>query len=89
MGNEGGCVFRGKHAGCQVQSSRCCGELLAIPTDLFDLSQVHSDSVRRGGGQVVPAVRRVIHAACLLAEPALMEPVYLGGYCPLFLSGDC
>ncbi|KAJ7457853.1 P-loop containing nucleoside triphosphate hydrolase protein [Mycena latifolia] len=38
---------------------------------------LHGDAIHRGGGQIIPTVRRVINAACLLAEPALMEPIYL------------
>lgn len=33
---------------------------------------------RGGGGQVVPACRRVCYAAALLADPGLQEPIYLG-----------
>jgi len=36
-----------------------------------------SDAIHRGGGQIIPTARRVIYAATLLAEPALLEPVYL------------
>ncbi|KAJ7657348.1 P-loop containing nucleoside triphosphate hydrolase protein [Mycena polygramma] len=50
---------------------------------------LHSDSIHRGGGQIIPAVRRVMNAACLLAEPALMEPVYLVEIqCPEAVVGD-
>ncbi|QRV99287.1 Elongation factor Tu GTP binding domain [Ceratobasidium sp. AG-Ba] len=38
---------------------------------------LHSDVTQRGGGQIVPACRRVIQAACLLATPGLKEPIYL------------
>ena len=38
---------------------------------------LHADAIHRGGGQVIPTARRVLYAASLLAEPALLEPVYL------------
>ena len=39
---------------------------------------LHADAIHRGGGQIIPTCRRVTYAACLLAEPTLQEPVYLG-----------
>lgn len=41
-------------------------------------SQLYSDVIHRGGGQIIPTCRRVCYAAYLLATPALQEPVYLG-----------
>ncbi|KAF5541384.1 elongation factor 2 [Fusarium napiforme] len=38
---------------------------------------LHADAIHRGGGQIIPTARRVLYAASLLAEPALLEPVYL------------
>ncbi|KAF5009017.1 hypothetical protein FDECE_4731, partial [Fusarium decemcellulare] len=38
---------------------------------------LHADAIHRGGGQIIPTARRVLYAAALLAEPALLEPVYL------------
>jgi elongation factor 2 len=38
---------------------------------------LHADAIHRGGGQIIPTSRRVIYAAMLLAEPVLLEPVYL------------
>jgi len=38
---------------------------------------LHSDSIHRGGGQIIPAARRVFYAAELTAKPRLMEPVFL------------
>lgn len=32
--------------------------------------------IHRGGGQIIPAARRVVHSAFLTAVPRLMEPVY-------------
>jgi 116 kDa U5 small nuclear ribonucleoprotein component len=33
-------------------------------------------AIYRGGGQVIPTARRVVHASLLTATPRLMEPVY-------------
>jgi len=41
-----------------------------------------SDPVARGGGQVIPTSRRVVHSAFMLATPRVMEPV-------LFTEVEC
>ncbi|KAJ6577639.1 P-loop containing nucleoside triphosphate hydrolase protein [Mycena capillaripes] len=38
---------------------------------------LHSDTIHRGGSQVIPTMRRAIFAASLLAQPVLQEPVFL------------
>jgi elongation factor 2 len=38
---------------------------------------LHTDSIHRGGGQIINACRRVIYAATLTATPGLMEPIFL------------
>lgn len=45
----------------------------------FDLHDVliHSDPMHRGGGQIIPAARRVAYSSVLTAKPCLLEPVYL------------
>uniref|UniRef100_A0A0E0C7D6 Tr-type G domain-containing protein n=1 Tax=Oryza meridionalis TaxID=40149 RepID=A0A0E0C7D6_9ORYZ len=44
----------------------------------FELCDVtlHSDSIHRGGGQLIPTARRAMYAAQLTASPRLMEPMY-------------
>lgn len=37
----------------------------------------HQDSAHRKGAQLIPTMRRAMMAACLAAEPRLLEPVYL------------
>jgi U5 small nuclear ribonucleoprotein component len=37
-----------------------------------------AEPVHRGSGQLVPAMRRASHAAIVLANPVLLEPVYRG-----------
>ena len=36
-----------------------------------------ADAIHRGGGQVIPAFRRLFYAAELTAEPRMVEPIYL------------
>ncbi|KAK9456599.1 P-loop containing nucleoside triphosphate hydrolase protein [Dipodascopsis uninucleata] len=38
---------------------------------------LHADAIHRGGGQIIPTMRRVVYAATLLAEPRIQEPVFL------------
>ncbi|CAI9775527.1 unnamed protein product [Fraxinus pennsylvanica] len=38
---------------------------------------LHADVIHRGGGQIIPIVKRVIYASQLIAKPRLLEPVYL------------
>jgi elongation factor 2 len=48
----------------------------SIRFNILDVT-LHADAIHRGGGQVIPTARRVIYAATLLADPALLEPVFL------------
>jgi len=43
---------------------------------LYDAT-LHSDSIHRGQGQIMPTSRRVCFAAMYTAAPTLMEPIYL------------
>ncbi len=45
----------------------------------FNLKDVilHSDSIHRGPGQLLPTTRNVCYASILTAQPRLMEPIYL------------
>ena len=47
-----------------------------IKFELYDVV-LHTDSIHRGGGQIIPTCRRVLYAAVLAASPRLMEPIYL------------
>jgi len=38
---------------------------------------LHADAIHRGGGQIIPACRSAIYGAAYVAQPGLMEPVYL------------
>jgi len=48
----------------------------SVRFNILDVT-LHADAIHRGGGQIIPTARRVLYAAALLAEPALLEPVYL------------
>ena len=38
---------------------------------------LHADAIHRGGGQIIPAGRRVFYGCQLTAEPRFQEPVFL------------
>ncbi|KAJ6537976.1 eukaryotic translation elongation factor 2 [Mycena capillaripes] len=44
--------------------------------NLWDLTLL-GDAIHRGGGQIIPTMRRVVYAASLLAKPVLLEPMLL------------
>ncbi|EEP81661.1 elongation factor 2 [Uncinocarpus reesii 1704] len=48
----------------------------SVRFNILDVT-LHADAIHRGGGQIIPTARRVIYAATLLAEPGLLEPVFL------------
>jgi len=48
----------------------------SIRFNIMDVT-LHADAIHRGGGQIIPTTRRVLYAATLLAEPSLLEPVFL------------
>ena len=48
----------------------------SVRFNILDVT-LHADAIHRGGGQIIPTARRVLYAAALLAEPGLLEPIYL------------
>ncbi|KAJ9623631.1 translation elongation factor 2 [Taxawa tesnikishii (nom. ined.)] len=48
----------------------------SIRFNILDVT-LHADAIHRGGGQIIPTARRVLYAATLLADPSLLEPVFL------------
>jgi elongation factor 2 len=48
----------------------------AVRFNILDVT-LHADAIHRGGGQIIPTSRRVLYAATLLSDPALLEPVFL------------
>jgi elongation factor 2 len=50
---------------------------------------LHADAIHRGMGQVSPCARRVTYAGIYLANPCLMEPVFLVNItCPQAITGS-
>ncbi|KAJ3376061.1 U5 small nuclear ribonucleoprotein component [Allomyces arbusculus] len=39
-------------------------------------AEIAQEAMHRGGGQLIPTARRLVHASFLMAAPRLMEPVY-------------
>jgi elongation factor 2 len=54
----------------------CGEELRGVRFNIVDV-MLHSDSVHRGGGQLIPAARRVFQACERAAGPTLEEPMFL------------
>jgi elongation factor 2 len=54
----------------------CEEPMRGVRFNLMDVT-LHADAIHRGAGQIIPTARRVMYAAMLLAEPAIMEPMYL------------
>lgn len=50
---------------------------------------LHADAIHRGMGQISPTSRRVTYAGIYLAQPALMEPIFLVNItCPSAIVGS-
>lgn len=54
----------------------CDENMRGVRLDIHDVT-LHADAIHRGGGQIIPTARRVFYAACLTANPRMLEPVYL------------
>merc|ERR1719254_445272 len=54
----------------------CDENMRAIRFNLMDVT-LHTDSIHRGAGQIMPPTRRCCFAAELTAKPTLQEPVFL------------
>jgi len=60
-----------------VNNSILCGEpLRGVRFNLVD-AVLHSDTIHRGPGQIIPTTRRVLSAALLSSTPTIYEPMYL------------
>lgn len=50
---------------------------------------LHADAIHRGMGQISPTARRVTYAGVYMAEPALLEPIFLVNItCPQAIVGS-
>jgi len=67
------------------EGALCEENMRGVRLNIIDCSLI-ADSVHRGGGQIIPAARRVIYASQLTAEPRLQEPVFL---CEIQATGSC
>jgi len=54
----------------------CAEPLRGVRFNLHD-AKLHSDSVHRGPGQIIPAAKKVFWASFLAAKPALVEPYFM------------
>lgn len=57
------------------QGLLCEEPMRGIKFNIKDVS-LHADTIHRGGGQIIPAARRVFLAAQYTASPCLMEPMF-------------
>ena len=48
--------------------------------------ELHTDAIHRGGGQIMPAARRLFYALELLCGPTLLEPIFS---CEITAPMDC
>ncbi len=48
--------------------------VMGIKIRLMD-AKIHEDAVHRGPAQVLPAIRKAVYGAIMMAEPALLEPI--------------
>lgn len=53
----------------------CEEQMRGVRMNVVD-AVLHADAIHRGGGQLIPAARRVYYAAELAAAPKLQEPVF-------------
>jgi len=66
-------------AGFQWSSNEgvlCDENMRGVRINIDDVT-LHADAIHRGGGQIIPTMRRVCYASYLTANPCLLEPVYL------------
>jgi elongation factor 2 len=54
----------------------CDEQVRGVRFNVTDVT-LHTDTIHRGGGQIIPTARRVCHGAMLVSEPRLMEPIFL------------
>lgn len=48
----------------------------SVRVNILDVT-LHADAIHRGGGQIIPTMRRATYAGFLLADPKIQEPVFL------------
>lgn len=60
-------------------------QMRGVRVNMVDATLI-SDSIHRGGGQIIPAARRVIYASFITAQPRIVEPVFL---CEIYAPEEC
>lgn len=68
-------IVQGFKWGCR-EGPLCDEPIRNVKFKILDAT-IASEPIHRGGGQVIPAARRSAYSAFLMAQPRLMEPVYL------------
>jgi len=64
------------------QGPLCEENMRGVRFNIID-AVLHSDSIHRGGGQIIPTSRRAFYGAFLSANPTLQEPIFLADIqCP-------
>ncbi|KAJ2521734.1 translation elongation factor 2 [Coemansia sp. RSA 1939] len=61
---------------CARQGPLANEKLRGCRYNIMDVA-LHADSIHRGAGQIMPAMRRAVFASTLSGKPTLQEPVYL------------
>jgi len=54
----------------------CDENMRGVQFNIHDVT-LHADAIHRGGGQIIPTMRRCLYACVLTAGPMLFEPIYL------------
>jgi elongation factor 2 len=62
--------------GASKQGVLCEENIRGMRFNITDC-ELHTDSIHRGGGQMMPAARRLFYALELLSAPTLFEPIFL------------
>ena len=77
-------IIQGFKWGCR-EGPLCDEPIYNVKFKLLDAT-IANEAIYRGGGQIIPAARRSIYSSFLLANPRLMEPIYL---CEMQCPADC
>jgi translation elongation factor EF-G len=67
------------------QGILCDENMRGMRFNIFDC-ELHADAIHRGGGQIMPAARRLFYALELLSAPTLVEPIFS---CEITAPSDC
>ena len=79
-----GSIVQGFRWGCR-EGPLCDEPMRSCKFRVVDAT-LASEGIYRGGGQIIPAARRAMYSAFLVAEPRLLEPIY---HVEIFTPEDC